>query len=332
MVDRYQAAHGCQRSVRLGLVLPQGSTGELGGHRPDELLTVVERFARSADKAGFDSLWVSDHFLPTRPLDRGGLLDSWTLLSVVSQLTSRVRLGQLVLCSAFRNPALVAKMAATLDILSGGRMILGLGAGWHRKEFEAYGYPFLAAPERLAQLRETVKVVRLLWAGEGIVHEGRHFRITDAPFEPVPLQGQPPILIGGMGKVILKLASEVADMTNFFGTPEAFREASGLLDRRCEHVGRDPASIERTWMTIGLHVGESEAEVRRTLEGWREAGDVRYVRCQISGTPEQVVSQLAPYVQAGCGTLILTLSTSPATDGIDLLAEAVAPALQSVCI
>jgi alkanesulfonate monooxygenase SsuD/methylene tetrahydromethanopterin reductase-like flavin-dependent oxidoreductase (luciferase family) len=314
-------------SLKVGLTLPQGSMGELREMAPAQVAGGLRSFVAAAEQAGVDSLWAADHFLPTRRADRGGLLESWTLMAAVAAMTSRVALGSLVSCVAFRNPALLAKMGATLDVLSGGRLILGLGAGWNEREFDAFGYEVLPARQRLEQLREAAEIVRSVWSGRSGQFEGRHYRLAAPACEPGPI-GDPPLLIGGNGKVTARIASRVADMVNYAGPLDRYRAADEELTRCCEASGRDPASIERSWMTVGLHCAESEARARRDLERWREAGDARYVRCSIWGTPDEVVEQLAGYVEAGCAHLIITLSASPDPDAVRWFGQSVLPPLR----
>ena len=304
-------------TAAFGLSLPQGVLSELAHVPPDAIPADVVGTARRAETLGFDSLWVSDHLLPIRKRDVGGCLEGWTLLSAVSQVTERVRLGQAVLCTAFRNPMLTAKMAATLDVLSSGRLVLGLGAGWYQREFEAYGYEFGPGPERRRHLRETIATVRELWQ-DGARLGG-----------PGPLQRFPPILVGGKGPRLLELVAAHADIANFSGSLDDFVDASRDLDRACEAIGRDPAEIERTWLTVGLLVGETDRQVAATVERWRTDGHVRHVRLQHRGTPEQVAEPLRALVDAGCRELIVPMPGDGTTAELELFAGEVMPRVRA---
>jgi F420-dependent oxidoreductase-like protein len=286
----------------------------------------IRAFAERIETSGFDSLWVSDHFHRIRDGDEGGNHEGWTLLSAASQWTNRVELGQLVMCVAFRNPALLAKMTASLDVLSGGRVVLGLGAGWHQPEFAGYGYPFPAPKERLARLREALEIIRAMLDGKQPTHEGEYFSTSAAECDPVPLQDHLPILIGGRGKVTLRIAAQYADRMNVSGTTDDFAAALSRLDEGCDRAGRDPATIEKSWMTLGVIVRETESEVRAARDA---LADVGRIRLQIAGTPQQVAEQLQAFVDLGCQHLILTFSEAPSLEPLDLFSSAVRPLLRA---
>ncbi len=217
---------------------------------------------RAAEDAGFGSVWVDDHLLndegdPDRPK-----LEGWTTLTALAAVTSRVRLGLLVGANTFRNPGLVAKMAVTLDEISGGRAVLGLGAGWMEQEHRAFGFDFGASPgERLDRLEESVMLVRRLLAGERVTHAGRFYAFADAVVRPGPIRGSIPILIGGSGRRrTLRIVARHADVWNCYGDAGELADASAALDEHCAAIGRDPATVARTvTQNVVVRTGRREA-------------------------------------------------------------------------
>jgi F420-dependent oxidoreductase-like protein len=204
-----------------------------------------------AEALGFDAAWAPDHLMLGR--DRAEY-ECWTLLSALAGCTDDIRLGSLVLCNDYRNPALVAKMAATLDFISGGRLELGLGAGWHEPEYEAYGWEYRDGFERLMRLDEGIRLMKRMWdaGSDGASFDGDHYRIDDAPCAPQPVQDpHPPILVGGTGEeVTLKLVAKHADVWNtdvFNGDVDTLAHKIGVIEDHCETVGRDHADIEYSW-------------------------------------------------------------------------------------
>jgi len=205
---------------------------------------------QEADELGYDSAFVFDHFMPIDGRPAGSCFEGWTLLSALAAQTKRLRVGVLVTGNTYRHPAVLAKMAATVDHVSGGRLILGMGAGWFELEHAAYGIPFDTAPIRARKLVESVKIVKALFAQEKSTFAGKHYELKDAPFEPKGVQRpHPPILIGGMGpKVIQPLAARHADIWHFFlkdGDPAQAKATIESFDAICRKVGRDPAQVEK---------------------------------------------------------------------------------------
>jgi len=233
--------------MKVGLVLPQ-SAADGGGGTWSEIASL----ARQAEDGGIDSLWLADHFF-WRPEDGQeiGIHEAWTLLSGLAATTTRVELGSLVLATSFRPPGLVAKMAATLDDISGGRLILGLGCGWYEDEYEAFGYPF---DHRVGRFEEAVSIIRPLLRGERVTFEGQWSVVRDAAAEP--LRRPVPIMIAAKGERMLRLTARFADawQTAWFGVPdERFNDRLAGLRAACESEGRDPATLE---LTVGISVGE----------------------------------------------------------------------------
>ncbi len=235
--------------MKLGVIVPQGWSGEYAGWEPARAWARTVAVAQQADRLGFESIWLFDHFHTTpKPMDEM-TFESFTSLSALAALTNRVRLGHIVICNGYRNPALTAKMAATLDTISGGRFELGIGAGWKRDEWNAYGYGFPDTKVRLAMLHDALEVIsRMLEPGRltRATYEGEHARVRDAINLPKPINPEGmPITVGGNGpNVTWRLAARYADELNLDGmSPDEVRAALPVIRARCEEIGRDPESL-----------------------------------------------------------------------------------------
>jgi F420-dependent oxidoreductase-like protein len=264
--------------MKIGVIVPQGWVGEYDGWDPLDAWRRSTEVARQADQLGFESIWLFDHFQTVpRPTDEI-TFESFTTLSALAVLTERVRLGHIVICTAFRNPALTAKMISTMDTISGGRMELGIGAGWKRDEWLAYGYGFPETAERLARLGDDLGVIEAMLAGDKHQHatsEGRYASVRDAINVPKPIQRpRVPIMVGGNGpKVTWRLAARHADELNLDGlSPAEVAEALPVIAGRCEEIGRDPASLPvsvHVWSQTTATTGAARTDL---LAGYREAG------------------------------------------------------------
>ena len=275
--------------MRIGAIVPQGWVGEYDGWEPLDAWRRTTEVARQAERLGFDSIWLFDHFHTVpRPTDEI-TFESFTSLSALAALTERVRLGHIVICTAFRNPALTAKMISTMDTISGGRMELGIGAGWKRDEWLAYGYGFPETAERLARLGDDLGVIRAMLAGDKHQHatyEGRYAHVRDARNVPKPIQ-QPrvPIMVGGNGpNVTWRLAARHADELNLDGSsPAEVAAALPVIASRCEEIGRDPATLPvsvHLWRESISVTGQARVDL---LAGYREVG-VRRVMGLVGAT------------------------------------------------
>ncbi len=225
--------------------------------------------ALRAEAAGFDDLWVDDHLLSDEADWPDPKLEGWTTLAALAAITRRPRLGLMVGANTLRNPGLVAKMATTVDHISGGRAILGLGAGWFEREHTAFGFDFGASVgERLDRLAEAVPLIRRLLDGEEVTHQGRFYRFDRAACAPRPVQARLPILIGGSGpRKTLPLVARCADMWNAYGTPDEVAASSALLRAACESVGRDDREVERT-VNLNAVVRRDRAEAETAWDRW----------------------------------------------------------------
>jgi F420-dependent oxidoreductase-like protein len=245
--------------VKLGVIVPQGWTGDYDGWEAAPAWARTVAVAKQADRLGFESIWLFDHFHTVpRPTDEI-TFESFTSLSALAMATERVRLGHIVVCSPYRNPALIAKMISTMDVISGGRMELGIGAGWKKDEWLAYGYGFPETPVRLAILRDHLEVISRMLAGgrhEHATFEGEHAHVKNAINVPKPVQAKLPIMVGGNGRnVTWRLAARFADELNVDGmSPDEVREALPVIRSRCEEIGRDPATL-----SVSVHIWWGDA-------------------------------------------------------------------------
>ncbi|HVS64778.1 MAG TPA: TIGR03560 family F420-dependent LLM class oxidoreductase [Thermoanaerobaculia bacterium] len=284
----------------------------------------VLELARHCESTGWDGLWFADHFMPSESDTSTPWLECWTTLAGLAAAVPRVRIGPLVSGNTYRHPAVLAKMAVTLDHVSGGRAVLGLGAGWQENEHRAYGIEFSDVPGRLRRLDEACRVIRSLLANATSDFEGEHYRLADAPLEPKPI-GRLPLLVGGGGeKVTLRIAAEHADEWKVWGTVETLRHKGALLERHCERLGRDPAEIERSAQAL-LFLEDDEQK----LDALRER---TMPMPSLIGTPAQVAETLAGYRDAGVDEWIVPgFNLGPVERQIEILdrfIEEVAPAVR----
>jgi len=264
--------------MKIGAIVPQGWVGEYDGWDPSTAWRRTTEVARQADRLGFESIWLFDHFHTVpRPTDEI-TFESFTSLSALAASTSRVRLGHIVICTAFRNPALTAKMISTMDTISDGRMELGIGAGWKRDEWVAYGYGFPETRERLARLGDNLAVISAMLVGDKHDHasfDGTYSSVKNAINVPKPIQRpRVPIMVGGNGpNVTWRLAARFADELNLDGmSPDEVRDALPTIRARCEEIDRDPASL-----AISVHVWKETLSIRGQrridlLGAYRETG------------------------------------------------------------
>jgi alkanesulfonate monooxygenase SsuD/methylene tetrahydromethanopterin reductase-like flavin-dependent oxidoreductase (luciferase family) len=277
-------------------------------------------------QARFDSAWVADHFLPWANFqsDDTDTLECFTTMSYLAGAFPGLHFGSIVLSQSYRNPALLAKMGATLQALSGGRFILGIGAGWKEDEYRAYGYEFPRTPVRIAQLEEAVQIIRRLWTEAPADFTGKYYRIQAAHCEPRP-QPRPTILIGGGGeKLTLRIVAKHADWWNFpGGSVENYAHKLDVLRGHCQAVGRDFDQIVKTWAAEVVAVAATESQAKRVAEA-----SPFYQGSGIVGDPQQVAAQLRTFVDLGVEHFILRFADFPDPDGALLFAEEVIPQLR----
>jgi F420-dependent oxidoreductase-like protein len=303
--------------MKVGIIVPQGWTGEYDGWDARDAWRRTVEVAREADALGFESIWLFDHFHTfPEPTDEI-TFESFTSLTALAASTSNVRLGHMVVCASFRNPALVAKTVSTMDVISGGRMELGIGAGWKRDEWVAYGYEFPETSERLGGLGDALEVItRMLAPGRTVRASvrGRHASVEDAINVPKPLQARLPIVVGGNGpNVTWRLAARYADEINLDKmSPGDVAQALPVIRSRCEEIGRDPGSL-RVSVNISRHdkVAPGPERIER-LARYRELGVSRTVEFLPGSAtdPDALASYADDMVLAGCDRF----GSSPATE------------------
>lgn len=271
----------------------------------DETIAQWLRF----EEAGFDSVWNCDHF--QRPSDPGGPhLDAWTILAAVAARTSRVRLGVLVSSNTFRHPALLAKQAVTVDHVSNGRLELGIGTGWFREEHDRFGLDFPSAPELVDRFQEAVEIVDLLLRQDVTTYSGRHYRVTEAPFRPGPIQQpRPPLTLGAHGPRMLRLVARYADRWNSYASVDEMRTRNEAIDRACAEIGRDPTTIIRSlygWpKIIGADPWESPDAFCDVVGHYRDAGLNEFIfeppRDDQWKTMERIAADIIPGLVSATG-------------------------------
>ncbi len=303
-----------------------------------ELLSIedpVDKWAKTveiatlAERLGYDSVWVYDHVHNVPVPAHETMFECWTTLAAISQRTSTIRLGQMVSCAGYRNPALVAKITSTLDVISGGRLDWGIGAGWYDSEYRAYGYDYPSNAKRIGMLRETVEIVKAMWTEPDATYSGRHFTIDGAQCDPKPLQTpHPPVWIGGGGEQLtLKVVAQHATHSNFGGKPEEWQHKAEVLKGHCAAVGRDYEEITKTW-SPEVFIRETEAEIgTESRSFWGEPFE-SWKAGNLVGTPEQVVEKLKVYQSLGCGGVVPWVADFPGTETLTLFAEQVMPAFR----
>jgi len=283
--------------------------------------------AKLAEELGYDSLWVYDHVHNVPRPANEAVFECWTTIAAISQLTSRIKLGQMVGCCSYRNPALLAKITSTVDVVSGGRLNWGIGAGWYENEYRSYGYEFPKPAQRIRMLEETVEIVKRMWTEPTATFKGEHFEVNRAYCDPKPLQQpHPPVLIGGGGEQLtLRVVAKHANCSNFGGNPDQFAHKVEVLKSHCASVGRDFDEIQLTW-SPEVFIRPTEDDVSSSgsrsqwgdpAEGWR-AGN-------LVGTPEQVSEKLQAYVDLGLAGVMPWCSDYPDTTTMELFARDVMP-------
>jgi F420-dependent oxidoreductase-like protein len=314
-----------------GAFVPQGWKMELASIDGAEAKwqTAVDT-ARLIEDLGYDSLWVYDHFHNVPRPAHEAVFECWTTIAALSQVTSRVRLGQMVGCNSYRQPSVLAKMTASIDVMSGGRLDWGIGAGWYENEYRGYGFEFPAPKVRIGMLRESVEIVRSMWTEPETSYEGTYYTLTRANCDPKPVQQpHPPIWIGGGGEQLtLRVVARLADVANFGGKPNEWAHKAEVLKGHCKDVGRDYDEIRKT-ISGEMLVRETEAEIDalgskslwgEPLESWK-AGN-------LVGTPDQVAEKLQAYVDLGCTGFVPWCADYPDTTSLRLFAEKVMPSFR----
>jgi len=318
--------------IKFGSFVPQGWLGDLKGYAPRKGFEAIKNVALQCENLGFDSIWVYDHFITFPEATTEACFESWTTLSALATLTKKVGLGQLVTCNSYRYPAVLAKMGATLDVISNGRLNLGIGAGWYKLEYDAYGIPFPKASVRIAQLREAVQIIKKMWTEDEPSFHGQYYTIDKAINSPKPIQKpHPPILIGGAGKKLtLRVVAELADRCNFGGTitPQQYKKLLEILDEHCRKVGRKINQIEKTLIVDYTVIAKTRAALDKKINKFKPktVSKTQFIEGNLVGTPEEIINRIEEFVDVGVTYVMMRFPDMMETEPLQLFAEKVMPA------
>lgn len=271
----------------------------------------VEKIALEGEKAGYDSIWSSDHFFLNDKSEDRDCMEAWTLLAALASKTEKIRLGTLVTCNSYRHPSVLAKIAATVDTISNGRLFFGIGAGWKKIEYQAYGVPFSPLKARMDRLEEAIQIIRLLWTEPKATFKGKCYRIKDAFSAPKPVQKpMPPILIGGSGeKRTLRMVAKYADYCNLSLTPD-LKHKLEVLKRHCRDIGRDCEDVGKSlFASSGIFAAESEEELEAHLAGRSKRNNIPVTKLKEMfrkdapgswvGYPEEIIERFRFFIDLG---------------------------------
>ena len=290
----------------------------------------ISEIANAAEKDGYESIWVSDHFLMTPEAVDINALECYTTLTALARDTKRLRIGAMVAAQSYRNPALLAKMASSLDHISGGRLNFGIGAGWKEVEYDAYNIPFPKAMTRIRQLDEVIEICRRMWTMEKASYEGRYYSVRDAPCMPKPVQNPLPVWVGGTGNHTLRVAAKHADAVNFAWTqsPEFIKERFKVLEDHCQRIKRDPKEIRRS-AGLMIVIAETQEEIESKLQEQKRNQDSEYLKYlgrqlpNLVGTPDMIAERISEYVSLDVDHFILRWPYGYELESIRLFKEKV---------
>jgi F420-dependent oxidoreductase-like protein len=299
------------------------------GSDASQIIDSLKNLATKAEKSGFDSFWVMDHFHQISGVGKqeDPMLEGWTTISVLAGITSRIKLGTLVTGIIYRHPSVLAKMGATLDVLSKGRLFMGIGAAWNREESFAYGIPFPPNKERLLRLEEAIQIIRKMWTEEepAATFNGKYYQINNAYCNPKPIQKpSPPIMIGGSGeRLTLKIIAKYADACNLYGSAETVKRKLSILNEHCKSVGRDYDSILKTKLGFIVIDNDKEMVEKRVQQISKVMPEDRFREFVIYGTPEEVLKQIELLEDVGMQYLIVDLESYRELEALEIFADSV---------
>ena len=266
--------------------------------QPTQSFEVVRSLGQFVEQGGWDGIWFADHFMPNAEDTSAPWPEAWTTMAAIAASVPRIRLGTLVTGNTYRHPAVLAKMAATVDHISGGRLVLGLGSGWQENEHHKYGIPFYTVGNRLDRLEEACQVITRLFTEDSVSFDGKYYQLADAPLVPKPLQDPLPLLIGGGGeKKTLRITAAYANEWNVWGTVDTMKHKMAILDRHCEQLGRDPGAIQRSAVAL-LFLSEDAAYIDKMKS---RTG----AQATIAGGVSELQDIVAAYKEAGVNELIV---------------------------
>jgi F420-dependent oxidoreductase-like protein len=317
--------------MQFGLQHPNFSF-DYDGQRNDadtsQIADFLKKLITKAENSGFDSFWVMDHFHQIQFVGRPEepMLEGWTVISMLAAITTKIKLGTLVTGIIYRYPSVLAKIAATLDVLSKGRLFMGIGAAWNEQESLAYGISFPSNQERLLRLDEAIQVIRKMWTDEPYASfNGKYYQIRNAYCNPKPIQKpSPPILVGGSGeRKTLKIVAKYADACNLFGSPETVRKKLDILKEHCKSVGRDYSSILKTKLCVIIVDDNNDMAINRVRKTFGVMPEEQIKEFVIYGTPEDVSRQIEIFEQVGIQYLIVDLEPYRELEALDTFANKV---------
>ncbi len=318
--------------VNFGVFLPFYAF-EFGEENTSQLFNHVQKIVLESERLGYHSVWLDDHLM----FGKRPVLECWTTLATLSLLTTRIRLGTMVLCSSFRNPALLAKMAATLDVISGGRLEFGIGAGVQKEEHIAYGISFPEARIRIQRMKEALEIIKKIWTEEKASYRGKHYEIKEAVCEPKPLQKpHPPITIGGGGeKLTLRVTAQYADRYDFGFLPslELYRHKLKVLKNYSRAVSRNPQEIEKScWPGGQVLIACNQKELNEMVIARKpkSVSLIDFEKLNLIGTPDDCLKKLQVYADLGVTHFMLFFGDLPSLDGLRLFAGSVMKKMQSI--
>jgi F420-dependent oxidoreductase-like protein len=299
------------------------------GRDASQVIDSLKNLATTAEKSGFDSFWVMDHFhqIPTAGKQEDPMLEGWTTISVLAGITSKIKLGTLITGIIYRHPSVLAKMAATLDVLSKGRLFMGIGAAWNQEESLAYGIPFFPNKERLLRLEEAIQIIRKMWTEEepAATFNGKYYQINNAYCNPKPIQKpSPPIMVGGSGeRYTLKIVAKYADACNLFGSAETVKRKLSILREHCKSVGRDYDSILKTKLGFIVIDNDKETAEKRVQQISKVMPEGVVRELVIYGTPEDVLEQIEVLEEVGIQYLIVDLEPYRELEALEIFANSI---------
>lgn len=317
--------------MRFGTFAPQGWKGDQDGVPVEDQWDRVVEVAGLIEDAGYNSIWVYDHFHTHPVVKQETTFEAWTLMAALAAVTTKVRLGQMCTCALYRPPAMLAKIASSIDVISGGRLDVGIGAGWSKGEFEAYGYRYPSDGERLDMLEESVQVLLAMWTQDEASFQGVHYTVDGAINRPRAIQRpHPPLWIAGGGeKRTLRIVARYGDFANFGDGIEVFRHKSEVLAAHCEAVGRPFEEIGRTEHMMSV-IGRDEDDLRHKLEiaaHRRNCSPEEFQSEHFAVTVPQAVDMMGQFISEGCTDMLLYFYDMGEADSLELFASDVIPQL-----
>ncbi len=321
------------RDITFGAMIPQGWIYDLPAEAsPEKMYDLIVEIAKALERLGFASGWFYDHFHPVPTPSAFPVFECWTMTTAIAAVTSKLRVGQMVTCNSYRNPALLAKIAASVDVLSKGRLEFGLGAGWYEHEYNGYSYEFPKAATRIGMMDEAIQIIRMLWEEEAVSFDGRYYHLKEAYCSPKPVQKpRPPVTIGGGGeKLTLRSTAKWADRSNFFGDPQEFARKSRILDEHCRVVGRNPEEIERSYNEVVVTAEDTSQATKKAEVYAKHLGQSLedYLDRNLVGDFEEVARYFSQFIDIGVTYFVVYFPGAYEIEPLELFAQEVIPRIR----